>query len=493
MRRPWVENQATWNSFATGQAWQSPGAAGANDRGSVVLGTVGPVSGGSRTIALNAAGVALVQSWIDGTATNNGFILVPTGTAGGGGGNATVLANLLAFYDFEDTSGNIARDQSGNNRNGTIQAATLEPNGFNGGAFRFNGNGHVVAPIDINPTVRPRFTMGAWVRPDPIGNGLYKILGHDNGGWDRTIGLDERELGGFRWTAFHGNGTIPNTPAPTFNQWTFIAATYDNTTATMTLYVDLNASTLADSPQAFTQGTTFNPGFSTVAIGNIRPDNLSEPFFGLMDNIFFINQSLTPAQITDIRNAGSSYFLDDALTFVASESATIADRPQLSLVFTTPTPDLPGDLNGDGFVGLLDLADLQSRLGTTVGSPLLGDLNNDGVVNRGDVAIFPGYFGASSPSGSPAPSPVVEKASAAPSLAPSRLQSSGIGRPQIHAAAVDELLSDRQSELRSGSSRVANPLRRARGFDFEHRGNISEASALPLSLKSSRRLKIQGG
>ncbi len=40
MKRDWVESQATWNEYASGNNWQTSGAQGTNDRGTIVLGTI---------------------------------------------------------------------------------------------------------------------------------------------------------------------------------------------------------------------------------------------------------------------------------------------------------------------------------------------------------------------------------------------------------------------------------------------------------------------
>lgn len=79
-RRAWSEGQATWNQYASGSSWQAGGARGANDRGDVVLGSFTAESTGSRTVALNAVGVALVQGWVEEPATNFGFVLDGAGT-----------------------------------------------------------------------------------------------------------------------------------------------------------------------------------------------------------------------------------------------------------------------------------------------------------------------------------------------------------------------------------------------------------------------------
>lgn len=72
--RPWTEDGAGWFSWDGTNAWASPGAEGAADRGDVVLATIGPVSAGPVTVPLNAEGVARVQQWVDGSRPNNGFI-----------------------------------------------------------------------------------------------------------------------------------------------------------------------------------------------------------------------------------------------------------------------------------------------------------------------------------------------------------------------------------------------------------------------------------
>jgi hypothetical protein len=74
MKRSWVEGQATWNAYATGQNWQTAGASGALDRGSTVLGTMAGGTG-SQTFSLNAAGIALIQTWVDNGAANIGVII----------------------------------------------------------------------------------------------------------------------------------------------------------------------------------------------------------------------------------------------------------------------------------------------------------------------------------------------------------------------------------------------------------------------------------
>lgn len=82
LKRAWVEKETTWSAAANGAAWQTRGAAGANDRGTIALGTVNASVTGAKTITLNAEGVATVQRWVASPSSNHGFIVVGTGSDG---------------------------------------------------------------------------------------------------------------------------------------------------------------------------------------------------------------------------------------------------------------------------------------------------------------------------------------------------------------------------------------------------------------------------
>lgn len=78
VRRDWVESQVTWNLAATGTAWTTAGADDTtNDRGATALGTL-PDATGSQTVALGAAGVALVQGWVATPSTSYGLVVRAT-------------------------------------------------------------------------------------------------------------------------------------------------------------------------------------------------------------------------------------------------------------------------------------------------------------------------------------------------------------------------------------------------------------------------------
>ena len=173
------------------------------------------------------------------------------------------------------------------------------------------GDQRLVAPIDINPGTLPELTMGAWVRTDTLNSDLYKFMGHDNGAWDRTVGLDNRQ-GAFRYTAFTGtnnNGPVDATPAPVnTTDWTFVAAVYDSPNNTVTVYVDLDVSTI-EALVAVTEPALMGPGQGTVSVGSLRPDNNAEGWVGSLDNVFFFDEALTETEVTALRDGGKLAFV----------------------------------------------------------------------------------------------------------------------------------------------------------------------------------------
>lgn len=79
----WIEGQATWNNRQTGVAWNTAGCNGAGtDYNADSLGTVTPgATGAYCEIELNAAGIAVLQGWIDGNIDNHGLRLTLGSTA----------------------------------------------------------------------------------------------------------------------------------------------------------------------------------------------------------------------------------------------------------------------------------------------------------------------------------------------------------------------------------------------------------------------------
>jgi PKD repeat protein len=96
LQRAWNEAQVTWNQAASGIAWGLPGAAAASDRDSTPLCSVTAGAIGSLTVALNAAGIARVQSWINNPGSNHGLVISDPATTDGADFHSSESATAIA-------------------------------------------------------------------------------------------------------------------------------------------------------------------------------------------------------------------------------------------------------------------------------------------------------------------------------------------------------------------------------------------------------------
>lgn len=278
----------------------------------LVLVAGGAGSGNTAELYDPATGTWFPTGNLNNGRSNHTATLLPTGqvlVAGGvgpGGEYFTVtelyepeptpkLPPLLGFYPFD--TGN-AGDFSGSRRHGTVIGSPPVVTGYEGQGFYFgNHNGYIILPLNINPDKYPRLTMGAWVKTVSSAS-LQTVLTHDDGGYDRSIGIDYRG-GGTGWSAFCGSGQVLGA-APAIQQaWTFVAVVYDQVHQTVRLQVD---------DMVFTkEAAVLSKGQEQLFIG-LSP--LFGNFFdGIIDNVFVFGDALTDKQLAYIRYGGSRAIL----------------------------------------------------------------------------------------------------------------------------------------------------------------------------------------
>ena len=250
--------------------------------------------------------------------------------------------SLLAFYPFDEG----AQDTSGNARNGDVSAVgvnlTTDGSGYEGNAYRFTGQGFIDLPININPSLLPQVTIGAWVKAATLSSpARHEILSTDNGGYDRALTLDSRsgpdEAGVARYGAFGGasTGLVVGPQARTTDGWVFIAAVFDSEKLRTTLYVRTNT---------YTGAATHGSSGSFVRVG-AHPQGI-EFFNGWIDNVFLFNRALSSNEIVTIRTQGAAGVMSVATN-------TVPDPParNLPLLILLPFDSGHQDVSGNGRVG----------------------------------------------------------------------------------------------------------------------------------------------
>ena len=326
LERVWFENEATWNDFAGGSAWQSDGAKGANDRGSTVLGTAAPGQVGSYTIDLNATGVTLVQGWINNLSSNNGLIIADENTSDG--------------IDFSSSETIVAGSRP------KLTVIYIQPEGAND-------------PIEVitkNDT---------WKYHDggvDLGT-AWQASGYDDSGWSSgqgTLGYGESFISttlqsGRRTYYFRKNFSIPVDPATIFRL--LLRVNYDDG-----FVVYLNGTEAARSTSMPSGTITYNTLASLHEGGSCLTIDLSASI-GLLNT----GSNVVAVEVHNANTSSSDIVMDMSLEFTASNiPPTVAiTNPINDTTFTQGDAiEMAADAaDSDGSIILVEFFQGSSKLG----------------------------------------------------------------------------------------------------------------------------------
>lgn len=176
---------------------------------------------------------------------------------------------LLAHFPLDGD----AREVAGPLLDGEIHGPrpTEDRFGNPGGALQFDGeDDYVKVPLDINPSRFPELTIVAWARADSIG-GTRQLVSHDDGGFDRSLGIDSRGGVDEGWSAFAGTGGVVGGRPVEPGEWTFLAAVYEGLIKRVRLHVDDEVYEKAGRTQSGERHLRIgsNPGFGEFFAGAI--------------------------------------------------------------------------------------------------------------------------------------------------------------------------------------------------------------------------------
>lgn len=199
-------------------------------------------------------------------------------------------AALIASYDLDGD----LRDGSGQQRQARNEGATPTADRFGkpNGAMLFNGRAFIELPLDINPEAMPQLTFSAWVRADDA-SPVRQVMSHDNGGFDRSLGIDTRG-GGHGWSLFTGSGVLGYKPVET-GRWVFVAGVWDQATGKTRLHV---------GDAVFERDGRAGGGHGKVSLG--RNPSYGEHFIGAIDEVRFHARALSREEITTVARQGAS-------------------------------------------------------------------------------------------------------------------------------------------------------------------------------------------
>ncbi|MBN2621060.1 LamG domain-containing protein [candidate division WOR-3 bacterium] len=188
----------------------------------------------------------------------------------------------VAYYPFNGT----ANDAWGGHH-GSVDGPVLATDRFGNAnsAYQFDGeNDFIAIPININPEKMPVVTLVAWANASES-SPIRQVVSHDNGGFDRSIGIDDRG-GGHGWSVFCGSGEVLGFYPVTEGKWVFIAAVYNQNESTVKFYVN---------DAVFETTGSCETGHDTTYIG-MNP-SYGEFFAGMIDDVRIYDRVLTQEEI----------------------------------------------------------------------------------------------------------------------------------------------------------------------------------------------------
>jgi len=243
-------------------------------------------------------------SWSDGGGQQHTITVPPTPQSYAATFTATQLPTGLAgAWGFNEGAGTSVGDSSGNGNNGTLAGAgaTWNAAGKYGGALSFNGSsGNVNVPHSTSLSLSSSYTFEAWVRPTALGGYQTVLIKEVTGGcgyWLQTTGNTIA-------SGFNNGGCreyVSSTPTIPLNQWSHLAAVFNDSANTYTLYLNGVAILTANettAPGPNTQALVFGQS-ACSSCGNER-------WRGLIDDIRIYSRALTTGEIQTDMNTGIS-------------------------------------------------------------------------------------------------------------------------------------------------------------------------------------------
>jgi len=234
--------------------------------------------------------------------------------------NASVLRKapnnlgLVGYWSFEDATGTLATDFSGNGNIGTLNAGGAKPtwaSGKVGSALSFDGSDYVtVTDTGSNVEVGSALTITAWVKPNASVSNI-NIVSRAN--FSYRFRLDG---GNTLWAYLNGSVAAATTSSftTTSDIWQHVAMVYDGVSNTVVFY--LNGA--SDSKATSVSGVLDSPA-QDLFIGSYTQG--AEFFSGLIDEVRIYNRALSATEVADLYarsaiskiNSSQKNFLTDGL------------------------------------------------------------------------------------------------------------------------------------------------------------------------------------
>jgi hypothetical protein len=212
---------------------------------------------------------------------------------------AVFADGLVAHWTFDEGSGTLVGDHSGNGHDGQLSGGTWITSGQFGGALHLDEGSFV--SVDGFPNATASWSVSAWVRltdATPTTEAFKTVISNEveiKGGWEMNIDRTMTQPGahfGYWEGAALAEYYRATCYCMTFGDWTHIAASVDAQAGTISLYV---GGVLRDS---LPTTTVILPGSPTLYMGKWTGDG--RLLVGDLDDILVYQRALFPAEVAEL-------------------------------------------------------------------------------------------------------------------------------------------------------------------------------------------------
>lgn len=214
---------------------------------------------------------------------------------------ADLSDGLVLYLPFDEGSGKVAKDVSGNNHNGVINGAAWTEGKF-GNALEFNGADNFVnVPFDDDFVITEAITLGAWVTanvPFPLNwKGIINARSSTYGPYLLQTGASPAAPLGEMGLYLAGAWTWAQTLSPLDQDFHHLVGTY-NPDESYTMYFDGEQN---DGPNSGAANATIDqdPGEEGVVIGH-NYGYADRWWDGIIDEVIIYNRVLTADEVTQL-------------------------------------------------------------------------------------------------------------------------------------------------------------------------------------------------
>jgi hypothetical protein len=208
-------------------------------------------------------------------------------------------ADVVGAWLFNDGSGTVAKDSSGNGNDGEIQGATWRTGKF-GGALEFDGDDMVIVPDDDSLDLES-FTLAALIKVDGQSGKWQVVASKENRDpTQRNYGMFCNINSGVIHYSFTTESSWNSFDAQTVvtdNEWHYVAATYQRPDFKMYLDGEVDAETAPDTVPDATENVLYIGGCD---IGDYW-------MTGMIDEVILFDNALSQDEIRSLSSDGAGF------------------------------------------------------------------------------------------------------------------------------------------------------------------------------------------